>query len=126
MAGSAGMTSAITKIPAITSTRAAAAYAIARKTGSPEMRRRWWLLATSGAGATRSAVPFPIRSLGRDLEERAPPGGDGFQGGHVILHHGARQLRVVKIRRVLLPIRDDPVQEIDQGRPLRLIGLVHV
>src|SRR5438309_152417 len=126
IAGRAGTTRATTKIAAISRMRAAAANATPRKTSSPEMSRRWRLVATSSAGATRSAVPLPIRSLGRDLEERAAPGGDPFQGGDVVRHHVARELRIVKIHGVLLAIVDQPVQQIDCRRPLGLVRLVGV
>src|SRR5437868_12639438 len=126
IAGRAGTRRATTKIAAITRMRAAAANATARKTSSPEMSRRWRLVATSGAGATRSALPLPIRSLGRDLEERAPPGGDAFQGGDVVRHHIAGELRVVKIHGVLLAVVDQPVQQVDRRRPLGLVRLVGV
>src|ERR1700738_4907178 len=90
------------------------------------MSRRRRLVAASGGGATRSAVPMLIGSL-RNAEEGASSGRDGLQRGSIEGHHIAGEGRVVEIDGVLLaPGGDQPVEEVHQGCALGLVGLIFV
>src|ERR1700682_5647438 len=95
---------------------------------SPASKRRWRLVATSGVGTTRSAVPRLMATLGGSghVEEGAASRCDGLQRNDVVLDDVSRQLRVVEIDRVLLAIGDQPVEEVDQRGPFGLVGLVFV
>src|ERR1700687_5129852 len=95
---------------------------------SPASKRRWRLVATSGVGTTRSAVPRVMATLGGGghVEEGGACRGEGLQRKDVVLDDVGRQLRVVEVDRVLLAIGDQPVEEVDQRGPLGLVGLVFV
>src|ERR1700724_1066300 len=125
-AGSAGMTTATTNTSAIRMIRAAAAYANAWKIRSPEMSRRWRLVATSGVGTTRSvAVPRLISASGRRGGAQGGGGsrGDGLQRRNILSNDVRRQLRVVHIDRIRLALGDEPVEEAAEGSPLGLSAL---
>src|SRR5260370_29816236 len=93
------------------------------------MSRPWRLVATSDAGTTRSvAVPRLISASGRrgDVQEGGTSRGDGLQRRNILTNDVRRQLSVVDVDRIMLSVGHEPIQQVDEGGALGLVGLILV